>query len=45
LGAFLFVAINDRLVQFRGEKLQEDDVTVVLAVVAWVWTKLIRLLK
>lgn|GEM_PF-2455453 len=33
LGLFLFVAINDRLVQFRGEKPQEDDVTVMLAVV------------
>jgi len=34
LGLFLFVAINDRLVQFRGEKPQEDDVTMMLAVVA-----------
>ena len=34
LGLFLFVAINDKLVQFRGEKPQEVDVTMMLAVVA-----------
>ena len=32
LELFLFVAINDKLVQFRDEKPQEDDVTMMLAV-------------